>query len=58
MKKLFQIVQERNEKRLNNEIQSLLKLENTAESGFDVVKIQLAESVLYVVGNVEHSNFK
>lgn len=67
MKKLFEIVAERNEKSielsklkkefeakektLSLEIQSLLKLENTAESGFDVVKIQLAESVLYVGGN-------
>lgn len=67
MKKLFEIVAERNsksielsklrtefqreEKRLSDEIQSLLKLENTAESGFDVVKIQLAESCLQICGN-------
>lgn len=67
MKKLFEIVAERNqkqidlselrkefqtkEKSLTNEIESLLKLENTAESGFDVVKIQLAESILSVCGN-------
>lgn len=67
MKKLFEIVAERNqkqielaslrkefeakEKSLTNEIQSLLKLENTAENGFDVIKIQLAESVLAIGGN-------
>jgi len=67
MKKLFEIVAERNqkqielaslrkefeakEKSLSNEIQSLLKLENTAENGFDVIKIQLAESVLVIGGN-------
>ena len=67
MKKLFEIVAERNEKSielaklrrefqskeksLSDEIQELLKLENTAESGFDVVKIQLAENVIYVHGN-------
>ena len=67
MKKLFEIVAERNQKQIElaglrkefeakeksllNEIQSLLKLENTAENGFDVVKIQLAESVLSVCGN-------
>jgi hypothetical protein len=67
MKKLFEIVAERNqkqielaslrkefeakEKSLSNEIQSLLKLENTAENGFDVIKIQLAESVLAIGGN-------
>ena len=67
MKNLFEIVKERNEKsielsklqsdfqkeekRLKAEIQHLLSFENTAESGFDVIKIQLAESVLYVHGN-------
>ena len=67
MKKLFEIVAERNkkqielailrkefetvEKAITGEIQDLIKLENTAENGFDVVKIQLAESVLYVKGN-------
>lgn len=67
MKKLFEIVAERNEKSiqleklrkefyykeklLSSEIESLLKLENTAEKGFDVVKIQTAESVLSVCGN-------
>lgn len=67
MKKLFEIVAERNqkqidlselrkefqskEKSLTNEIESLFKLENTAENGFDVVKIQLAESILSVSGN-------
>ena len=67
MKKLFEIVAERHKKQieleslrkefeakeesLSNEIRILLKLENTALNGFDVIKIQLAESVLYVDGN-------
>lgn len=67
MKKLFEIVAERNQKQIElsqlrkefqskeksliDEIENFLRLENTAEGGFDVVKIQLAESVLYVGGN-------
>ena len=67
MMKLFEIVAERHQKEieleslrkefeakeesLSFEIRILLKLENTALNGFDVMKIQLAESVLDVEGN-------
>lgn len=67
MKKIFEIVAERNQKQIDllelrkefqakeksliAEIESLLRLENTVESGFDVIKIQIAESVLSVSGN-------
>jgi len=67
MKKLYEIVKERSEKetmlidlttvyengfkKLQNEINELKRLENVSGQGLDVIKVQLAETILNIYGN-------
>jgi len=67
MKKLHEIVKERFEKqkelsqkteafkkeqaKLNSEIQELLRLENVAQIGLDLDKVQIAEKLIWIQGN-------
>lgn len=68
MKKLHEVVKERHERqkelnlktktfkeeesRLDSEIEELLRLENVAQEGLDIAKIQIAEDILDVRGNI------